>query len=319
MPPSPALLLYGGTSLVGRALLRTPSFVARFSSITILTRDPAGFQNRFSHLLDPTSVRLCRADLTDPLTLPTLTADTAIIALTVPPSTPPLERYQTILTITTNALAHASRSGIRHLLYLSSGAVYGPYPRPIAEEDPLNLDPLDPTHHYGLAKLAGEHLAALYRSQGGYRLIVARLFSFSGPDFVERRDYLLSDLIHQALFEPALALRSDPNLTRSYLDQEDLARALLLLLERGKDGSVYNIGAPDPYTAQQLAEHVQRILAPQKPIIHLNSSTPPTRLCYLPDTRRATALGFSPAIPLERSIQRAARALLRSSPAPAEP
>lgn len=124
------------------------------------------------------------------------------------------------------------------MLYLSSGAVYGPIDSPVME-----VCPCRPTDAYGLMKLNHEQLLALGENP---RAVIARLFSFVGPGLRRHtgKEFLEADPIRV----------KDDGAVRSYLYASDLTLWLWTILLRGTVGRVYNVGSDQPTCVVDFAQ-----------------------------------------------------------------
>ena len=126
------------------------------------------------------------------------------------------------------------------VVLVSSSAVYGRTTgRPISER--RRPHPVTP---YGASKLAAEEIAGGYSSPEGLRVIRARTFNLLGPGL--SRDLApgafaaaVADREHQA--SPGPIRTGNLASVRDYTDVRDVVRAYVLLAERGRAGSVYNV------------------------------------------------------------------------------
>lgn len=228
---------------------------------------------------------------------------------TLGPQLTPLERYDQIVCGTRNLLDLAVECGAERFLYTSSGAIYGPQPghlERIPEDWSGAPDPLNPATAYGTAKRTAEHLCALYRDRYGLETVIARCFAFVGPDLPLDVHFAIGNFIRDALQEDAITVAGDGTPLRTYLDQDDLAEWLWVLLERGRSGEAYNVGSDEVVSIAQLAYLVRDILAPEKHVrIFAATCEAGHRNRYLPDISKAfEELGLSVRIPLEQAIQR---------------
>jgi len=81
---------------------------------------------------------------------------------------------------TVNIFEAAKKHGIKHVVYASSTAVYGP--RDIYPDGPLMHDaPLDPRSHYGVYKQANEATARVYWREDGISSVGIRPYVVYGP------------------------------------------------------------------------------------------------------------------------------------------
>lgn len=201
--------------------------------------------------------------------------------------------------------AVASSAPRAHLVCLSSAAVYG---QPAADEMPLGEEaPLAPVSPYGEAKLAMEAFCREAERSAGRGIAVVRAFNLVGPGqppFNAASSLARQIAAAELAGRPAVELLlGNPNAARDLIDVRDAARALVELAGKRVEGtfnlcsgrahSVAELAAAlVPMTALAVAVRTDPTLArPADPALLLGD---PARL--------REAIGFAPAIPLERSL-----------------
>ena len=314
--PSPGLrrgsrlFVTGGTGFVGRSLLK---FLDQSASglenirTTVLTRDPERFTARYPDLAR--RIEMLRGDVRDfvwPKTKFThiihAAADTGTGA-----ANRPQELVGTIIDGTARVLDFAAACGAEKMLFLSSGAVYGPQPdalERIPEDYAGAPDPADPASAYGSAKRAAEQLC-VSAARGRLAVKVARLFAFVGEDLPLDARFAIGNFIRDALAGGPIRVQGDGSPVRSYLYQSDLAQWLLEILERGHPGRAYNVGSDQPISIAALARLVADVVSPAAAIrISAQRADYPGRLRYVPSIERARSeLGLVPRVPLAEAIR----------------
>jgi dTDP-glucose 4,6-dehydratase len=309
------IFLTGGTGVFGKALLRhhLSSECSAAFEITVLSRNPEQFLAAYPEFSGHSSITFLKGDIQQPNSLPWDQTFTHVLHAatdsTTGPSLTPLHRYDQIVDGTRNILDLAVATGARRLLLTSSGAIYGPQPADLAaipEEWPGSPPLSEPSTAYGQAKRAAEHLCALVGEQHGLETVVARCFSFVGPDLPLDVHFAIGNFIRDALTADAITVSGDGTPLRTYLEQTDLAHWLLTLLERGRPGQAYNVGSDEVISIAGLAHLVRDVLAPDKPVRILGQPDPSAaRKRYVPDIRKAQQqLGLSVTVPLAEAIRR---------------
>lgn len=127
-------------------------------------------------------------------------------------------------------------------LYVSSGDVYGQ----VAENDLPVVESLAPRprNPYAVSKVAAELLCQQWSYVEPWRIIVARPFNHIGAG--QGDSFVISNMARQiarvrlGLQPPCLEV-GDIDVTRDFLDVQDVIEAYLLLLEKGRNGEVYNV------------------------------------------------------------------------------
>jgi dTDP-glucose 4,6-dehydratase len=100
--------------------------------------------------------------------------------------------------------------------------------------------PYDPSSPYSATKAASDHLAKAWHRTHGVPVIVSNCSNNYGPyQFPEK---LIPLMILNALHDEALPVYGSGNNVRDWLYVEDHARALGLILDKGKVGETYNVG-----------------------------------------------------------------------------
>ncbi len=99
----------------------------------------------------------------------------------------------------------------------------------------------DPSSPYAASKAAADHLAKAWHRTHGLPVIVSNGCNTYGPyHFPEK---LIPLMILDALEEKPLPVYGDGTNVRDWLYVEDHARALYLILTKGRIGETYNVGA----------------------------------------------------------------------------
>jgi GDP-4-dehydro-6-deoxy-D-mannose reductase len=138
-------------------------------------------------------------------------------------------------------------------LYVSSGDVYG---RVSAELLPISeQQPARPQNPYAVSKAAAELLCYQWSCNLPWRILVARPFNHIGPG--QREDFVISSVARQLarirlkLQAPRL-LVGDVDVSRDFLDVEDVISAYLGLLESGQNGEIYNVCSGKEYLIRDM-------------------------------------------------------------------
>lgn len=201
------------------------------------------------------------------------------------------------------ALRSAGGQDVRALV-VSSAEVYGAVPeerQPIAEDEPLR--PITP---YGASKMAAEAAGLQAAASGEVRVMVARSFNHAGPGQDER--FALPSMARQlaemraGACEPVLRVGNLSPL-RDFLDVRDAVRAYIALVERGENGGVYNVCSGESLPMTEIIETLVRLSGTGAAIdVDPDRFRPVEIPLLVGDCSRLRALGWSAAIPLERTL-----------------
>jgi GDP-L-fucose synthase len=215
------------------------------------------------------------------------------------------------LLIQDHVIDAAHRSGVQKLVFLGSSCIYPKLaPQPIKEEY-LLTGPLEPTNEwYAVAKIAGIKMCQAYRREYGFNAICLMPTNLYGPgdNFDLERSHVLPALIRR--FHEAQR-RGDASVTvwgtgsprREFLHVDDLAEAVLYLLQTYDAEPIVNIGWGEDVTIRELVSLVQAVSGYSGQVL-FDASKPDGTPRKLLDTSRLSSLGWRPKIPLRQGIER---------------
>ena len=208
-------------------------------------------------------------------------------------------------------------------LIASSSEVYGKSPKsPFHEDDDAVYGPtVVGRWSYACSKAVDEYLGLAYHRQHGVPVVIARFFNTVGPRQVGDYGMVLPRFVAAALAGRDLLVHGDGRQSRCFCDVRDVVRVLPRMLDAAAcHGQVMNVGADTPVSIADLAATVIRVLGSSSGTRMIPySDAYPAGFEDLsrrqPDlSRLRSAVGFAPAIPLERTILDLAAAL-REEPA----
>jgi dTDP-glucose 4,6-dehydratase len=141
----------------------------------------------------------------------------------------------------TQVLLDAARErGVRRFVHISTDEVMGSLPE--AADAYFSEDsPFAPNSPYAASKAAAEHLVRAASHTFGLDTVITRCGNNYGPrQFPEK---FLPLMLSNALQDDPIPVYGDGCNVRDWIYVEDHCRAILLALEKGRAGGVYNIGA----------------------------------------------------------------------------
>ena len=147
-------------------------------------------------------------------------------------------------------------------VYASSSEVYGnPDVFPTPETYLGRVNTTGSRSPYDEGKRFGEALVKAYEREYGLKNIILRLFNTYGPrmrggDFYGR---VVDRFIQQAIHGDPITVYGDGKQTRSFSYVSDVVEAVVILLNKGKSGEVYNIGNDAETSIIDFASMVRRI------------------------------------------------------------
>jgi GDP-L-fucose synthase len=224
--------------------------------------------------------------------------------------TKPVDFLRDNLQIQTNVIDAAMRFGTEKLLFLGSSCIYPKHaPQPMPESC-LLTGPLEPTNEwYAIAKIAGVKLCQAYRRQYGFKAIAAMPTNLYGPgdNFNLATSHVLPALMrkfHEARVSGASSVivwgTGEPR--REFLHVDDLADALLFLMQNYDGEELVNVGWGEDLSIRELAELIKSIVGFHG-VIEFDSTKPDGTPRKLLDTTRLNRLGWRPRIGLEAGLQ----------------
>ena len=160
---------------------------------------------------------------------------------------------ETNLKGTFTLLEAARRHKVRRFVHVSTDEVYGSIDEP---HDADESYPLKPSSPYSASKAGSDLLALSYFTTFKMPVLVTRASNNYGPyQFPEK---LIPLMISNALEDKSLPIYGDGMQIRDWLFVDDHCRAILSVLNKGREGEVYNIGGS---LALPNVEVVHKILA----------------------------------------------------------
>ena len=129
------------------------------------------------------------------------------------------------------------KAGVKRFVHVSTDEVYGS----LGPEGAFTeTSPLQPTSPYAASKAASDVLVLSAVKTHGFPAIVTRCTNNYGPyQFPEK---FIPLMISQAICGEPLPVYGDGKNIRDWIHVEDHCRALELILQRGVEGEVYNVG-----------------------------------------------------------------------------
>lgn len=215
------------------------------------------------------------------------------------------------LMISANVIRAAYEHQVKKLLFLGSSCIYPKMaPQPIKEEY-LLTGSLEPTNEgYALAKISGMQLCKFYRRQYGCDFISAMPTNLYGinDNFDLNSSHVLPALIrkfHEAKVEnkPEVVLWGTGKVLREFLYVDDLADALLHLMNNYSAESHVNIGTGEDLSIHDLALTVKKVVGYQGNIVY-DSSKPDGTPRKLLDVSLLHSLGWHHQVELQEGIER---------------
>lgn len=198
-----------------------------------------------------------------------------------------------------NLLRFGLQHGLKKLVYVSSGEVYGEGDGRVFEESYSGyIDPTTVRACYPSAKRASETLCICYAHQYGIEVSIARPSHIYGPFFTEKDNRVYAQFIRNVLRGEDIVLKSKGEAFRSWTYVVDCAMALLCILLKGGNGEAYNIANEESNVSIRTLAETVADLAGRKVVFDIpddashGNTTPITKAVFATD--KLEALGWKP-------------------------
>ena len=284
------ILIIGGTGFIGKWFLLVLNELNKKEnykiSVFLLTRNEKKFRKKFPEFAKFDSISFIEGDLLN-LKIPYKNFDYIIHAgsdLKVKNKNE--ENYFNELTIGTKKIFDLpNKNKNAKILFISSGAVYGPVTntKPIKESDIMSSK-FSTNDIYSLGKTFAEIYAQLYTQLLGKKVIIARGFSFIGPFQQFDRGFAITDFIKMSVKNKNIFINNAENIYRSYLYIADLIVWLFIILINGKNGQAYNVGSNKEISLKNLSKKIVKITKSRSKIILKNNNSLNKKNFYVPNT-----------------------------------
>ena len=198
-------------------------------------------------------------------------------------------------------------------IYASSSEVYGTATQIPTTEDYLGSVSTTGTRSpYDEGKRFGDAITKAYEREYGLKNIIIRFFNTYGPrmrggDFYGR---VIDRFVRQAQNNEPLTIYGDGSQTRSFTYVSDAVVAILMLIEKGKLGEIYNVGSDNEIEILKLADIVKEVLNSSSEIkfLPLPEHDPKRRAA---DITKIKKLGYKPKVSLQDGIKLMANSINR--------
>jgi len=239
------ILVTGGAGFIGSAFVRmsigqTDWRVVNFDKLTY-----AGNLENLTSVADNPRYRFVHGDICDEALVDSTLAEEKPDAIVHFAAESHVDRsilspepvIQTNLRGSFTMLEAARRGGIQRFVHVSTDEVYGSLAAPLeaTEEFPLNA-----SSPYSASKAGSDLLARSYFVTYRLPVLITRASNNYGPyHFPEK---LIPLMITNALEDHRLPVYGDGQQVRDWLYVDDHCRGIMAVLEKGREGEIYNIG-----------------------------------------------------------------------------
>ncbi len=297
------VLITGGAGFLGSHLCERALEAGH--EVICLDNYFTGTKRNVEHLLSHPRFESVRHDVTQPI----LVEVDWVFNLACPASPlhyqyNPIKTIKTSVTGSLNLLGLAKRVGAR-ILQASTSEVYGdPEVHPQPESYWGRVNPVGIRSCYDEGKRCAEALFTDYYRAHGVDIRISRIFNTYGPRMALEDGRVVSNFVLQALCGEPLTIYGDGRQTRSFCYVDDLIDGLFrhMAYEGPECHEPFNLGNPEEFSIDQLAEVVQELVGSKLPVTrHALPENDPTQ--RKPDISRAKRnLDWEPSTPLREGL-----------------
>jgi len=187
------------------------------------------------------------------------------------------------------------------VVHVSTDEVYGS----VAQGSSTEQDPLRPSNPYSASKAAGDLLALAYWRTHGVPVVITRSSNNFGPH--QYPEKVVPLFITNALDDQPLPLYGDGRHVRDWLYVLDNCAAIDLVLRRGRDGEVYNVGGWHEVENVVLTREILRLTGKPDSLIRRVTDRPGHDRRYSVDSTKVGQLGWAPRHPFPSALETTVR------------
>jgi UDP-glucose 4-epimerase len=296
------ILVTGGAGFLGSALVKR--LIALGHGVRVIDDLSAGDPARL-----PEQVSFSRGDVNDVPRLWSLLQGVDCVyhlaaRVSVPESVRYPREYNAVNVGGTVSVLEAMRDvGVKRLVFVSSGAIYGEQ-----EEQPLREtlvpNPLSP---YAVSKLAAERYVRTIGQLWGFETVCLRVFNAYGPgqQLPAAHPPVIPYFIQQTLGGGSLVIHGDGKQTRDFVYVDDVTDALVAAADAPDiDRRVINVGSGIETTINELATLIGAATGHKPHPLYVGSQSGGVVRTRADLTLAQELLGYAPKVFLEEGLRR---------------
>lgn len=301
------LLITGGAGFIGSNLVRMVASAGQYRLIILDALTYAGNLENLSGVIDGTNVVFIHGSINDGDLHKRVFSDYSIDAVLHLAAESHVDRsiasaapfIETNVTGTLCLLEAARAASVGRFVHVSTDEVYGtlgPDDAPFTEETPLQ-----PNSPYSASKAASDLLVRAFVHTYGMECVTTRCSNNYGPyQFPEK---LIPLMTLNALEGKSLPVYGDGRQVRDWLHVEDHCRGIMLALEHGRSGEVYNFGGYGERFNIDIVHRIIELTGADTSLIAHVTDRPGHDRRYAIDPRKATSeLGWQPVHSVEEGL-----------------
>jgi len=302
------ILVTGGAGFIGSAFVRIAIFRKDLRVINFDKLTYAGNLENLTEVQNNERYRFVHGDICDQQLVDSVLAEEKPDAIVhfaaeshVDPSIlSPEPVIQTNIRGTFTLLEGARRRAIPRFVHVSTDEVYGSLEAPLEATEAY---PLNASSPYSASKASSDLLARSYYVTYKLPVVITRASNNYGPyQFPEK---LIPLMIANALEDRSLPVYGDGMQVRDWLFVEDHCRGILAVLEKGRDGEIYNIGGNRSLPNLEVVHKVLAITGKPDSLIRYVTDRPGHDRRYALSSEKLTCeTGWQPVTDFEEGLRR---------------
>jgi len=201
-----------------------------------------------------------------------------------------------------NVLNAARRMDVEKVIFASSSSVYGETPG-LKKNEEMRRVPISP---YGAAKLACEAYMYVYYHVYGLKTTSLRYFNVYGPRQRDDSPYtgVIAIWFNRARNNQNLIVFGDGDQSRDFTFVNDVVQANLLAGEKDVPGEIFNIGAGNPISLNNLGKLVLKLTGKSNLNLEYTDPRPgDIKHSFADLTKARNLLGFNPKYKQEEGLR----------------
>ena len=189
-------------------------------------------------------------------------------------------------------------SGCR-LVHISTDEVYGEVG--LDETSNSETSVLNPTNPYSATKAGAELMVKAYGHSFGIPYVITRGNNVFGPK--QYPEKVIPAFIDAMMKGDPCKVHGEGRSRRNFIYVDDVSRAVMTVLQRGKNGTVYNIGTRNEYSVLEVFDILRDLVNLEATKIHVGDR-PHNDKRYAVDSSALQGLGWSEQVPFDIAIQK---------------
>jgi dTDP-glucose 4,6-dehydratase len=184
------------------------------------------------------------------------------------------------------------------LVHISTDEVYGEVG--LDETSNSETSVLNPTNPYSATKAGAELLVKAYGHSFKIPYVITRGNNVFGPK--QYPEKVVPTFIKAMMKGENCRVHGNGQSRRNFIYVDDVSRAVMTVLQHGKNGTVYNIGTHNEYSVLELFDILRGLVNPDATKIHVDDR-PHNDKRYAVDSSALQELGWSEQVPFQDAIR----------------